>query len=351
MEKILRTINLDENVKIALEKITDWYIPEDNILNGCFYPNSQSIKDYSFLYEVAEALRIQCIEKTSKGYDEFVASLYSPGVGSEQSYRRSYRGHRILTIEGPVFALRRMPQSVPTLTDLGLNPALKEILLSEHLNRGGLIMICGETGQGKSTTCAATIKERMLTLGSFCLTVEDPPEMPLHGIHGQGRCYQTEVESGNFAQAMKGAMRCYPTVNGSILYVGETRDQETAAEVLRIAMNGNLVFTTLHASDVPNGLKRLLSMAQQTMGNDAPDILSSVFRIGIHQTLKEMRALPGQEQKKKLFNSFLLSNGSSSAIANKIRKGDIDSLGTDLQQQKILLEQHGTNALTKLWEK
>lgn len=342
---------MDKKIKDALEQITDWYLPEKGFLEpeACFYPKSQFIKDYPFLYEVAAHLLRQCIEKTSQDYDEFVVSIFAPGEDGNPPYRRSYRGHRIVTINGPVFALRRMPQSVPSLGDLGLDPALRQVLLSDHLNRGGLILICGETGQGKSTTCAATIKERMFNLGSFCLTVEDPPEMPLHGIHGNGRCYQTEVQSGNFAQSMKGAMRCYPTVNGSILYVGETRDAETAAEVLRIAMNGNLVFTTIHASDVPNSLKRLLSMAQQKMGQDAADILSSVFRVGIHQVLEEMRPVPGQPLRKKLFNTFLLSHGSSSPVANKIRRNEVDALGTDMQQQKTILTQQGPQALMKMW--
>lgn len=343
-------LNLDERIRTALEQITDWYLPEDNYMNGSFYPKSQDIKEFSFLFEVAQNLLHQCMEKTKDGYDEFVATISSPGNNGLPPYRRSYRGHRILSIQGPVYALRRMPQSVPSLTDLGLDPALRKVLMSEHLNRGGLVLICGETGQGKSTTCAATIKERMFNLGSFCLTVEDPPEMPLHGVHGSGRCYQTEVQSGNFAQAMKGAMRCFPTVNGSMLYVGETRDHETAAEVLRIAMNGNLVFTTIHASDVANSLKRLLSMASQTMGADAKDILSSVFRVGMHQVLEEQRPLPGQPMRKKLYNTFLLSHGASSPVANKIRREEIDALTTDIQQQKTVMTQQGPDALLKLWQ-
>jgi len=340
---------LDERVRTALEQITDWYLPESGFMDGCLYPKNQNIKDFAFLYEVAADLLQQCLDKTADGYDEFVASVSASGEDGAAPYRRSYRGHRITTIQGPVFALRRMPQTVPGLNDLGLDQALRKVLLSDHLNKGGLVLICGETGQGKSTTCAATIKERMFTLGSFCLTVEDPPEMPLHGVHGQGRCYQTEVQSGNFAQAMRGAMRCYPTVNGSILYVGETRDHETAAEVLRIAMNGNLVFTTIHASDVPNALKRLLSMASQTMGDDAKDILSSVFRVGMHQVLEDVRPLPGQPPRKKLNNTFLLSQGASSPVANKIRNEEIDGLANDISQQKIVMTKQGPDALLRLW--
>ena len=325
----------------ALDHITDWYLPDNDALNGFIYPNAQPIRETPFLFDIAQKLLTQAKERTEHGYEEFVVRVAE----------RSYRGHRIETIEGYYYALRRMPQFVPSLTDLGLDPALRKVVLSETLNKGGLIIICGETGQGKSTTCAATIKERMLSLGSFCLTVEDPPEMPLHGVHGNGRCLQTEVRSGDFASAMRGAMRCYPTVTGSILYVGETRDSETAAEVLRIAMNGNLVFTTLHAQDVPSGIKRLLSLASTRMGEaEAAQILASVFRIGMHQTLEPMKPLPGQPPKKKLSTTFLLSASAQTPVANKIRKKETDALGTDLQQQKAILQQQGASALMRMWD-
>lgn len=332
----------DQEIKTALEQITDFYLPDEDPLKGFFYPNSSNIADYKFLYEVVEKLMAQCREKTEHGYDEFVV----------RAYERSYRGHSIETIDGKYFALRRMPLSVPSLQDLGLDPALKKVLMSESLNKGGLVLICGETGQGKSTTCAATIKERMQQLGSFCLTVEDPPEMPLHGTHGQGRCLQTEAHTGSFGEAMRGAMRCYPTVNGSILYVGETRDPETAAEVLRIAMNGNLVFTTLHAQDVPSGLKRLMSLASSRLNDnsEAADILASVFRVGMHQVLEPMRPLPGQPPKKKLTVSFLLSHAPTTPVANKIRKNELNALGTDMQQQQTILRNHGAPALLKMWD-
>lgn len=331
----------EQDLKHALDQITDWYLPEHEAREGFFYPNSSDIREYPFLFETAEKILQQCKEKTSHGYDEFVVRIND----------RSFRGHRIETIEGYFYALRRMPQVVPSLDDLGLDPALKQILLSPTLSKGGLIMICGETGQGKSTTCASAIKARMLQLGSFCLTVEDPPEMPLHGVHGSGRCLQTEARSGNFADAMRGAMRCYPTVNGSMLYVGETRDPETAAEVLRIALNGNLVFTTLHSQDVPSGLRRLLNLASDRMkDNEASDILGSVFRVGMHQVLEPMRPQPGKPPQKKLMTSFLTSPGAQTPVANKIRKREIEALGTDIQQQQATLRAHGAKALLRMWE-
>ena len=54
-------------------------------------------------------------------------------------------------------------------------------------------------------------------------------------------------------------MRCYPTSSGNMLYVGETRDPETATELIRIVTNGHLVFTTIHGSDIVSSLKRFIT--------------------------------------------------------------------------------------------
>jgi len=170
--------------------------------------------------------------------------------------------------------------------------------MHERLGAGGLILICGETGNGKSTTCASAIKSRMQKFGNFGLTVEDPPEFPLHGKQGEfGRCIQTEVRSGDFANALKGAMRCYPTMNGSILFVGETRDHETASEVLRVATNGHLVFTTIHGTDIISSIKRFISLATANRSSSEADIkgiFASSMRMVLHQRLRDVPGVARQ---------------------------------------------------------
>jgi twitching motility protein PilT len=327
-----------KKIEDALDQITDFYLPSSNAMDGFFYPKASKIRNYPFLYEFVSELLEGCHQRLRPDSDEFVVRVRG----------RSFRGHKIDTIEQPYFALRRMPKTVPSLESLGLDPAVRQVLLHESLSKGGLVLICGETGQGKSTTCAAAIKERLFKFGAFCLTVEDPPEMPLHGEHGDGRCLQTEVSNGEFDEALRGAMRCYPTSNGSILYVGETRGAETAAEVLRAAMNGALVFTTTHAPDVPSGLRRIMSFASARLGQEeAQVIMGSTFRLGLHQTLESARPLPGQPTRRRLSMSFLMSGNGKTPVANIIRKGEIDALGTSIQQQAAMMRNQGPNALLR----
>lgn len=320
--------------------ITDWYLPARDPLDGYIYPGPLDIRSYKSIYNMAQDLLDRSKAKTADGYEEFVV----------RAGNVSYRGHSIDSIEGEIFTLRRMPTYVPPLSELGLSSPIQKVLLDEQLNRGGLVLVCGETGNGKSTTCAAVVKDRMSQHGSFCLTVEDPPEMPLHGIHGLGRCIQTEVRSGNFAEAMRGAMRCYPSVNGSMLYVGETRDSETAAEVLTIAMNGHLVLTTIHAQDVQAALNRFLMLAKaRTSEEDARNTLGSVFRLALHQRL-EVQKMGSQSGKKKLKVEFLISSDRSSPVAGRIRQGQIEGLSSDIRQQKMTLDAQGLEGLKNLWK-
>lgn len=322
------------------EVITDWYLPARDALAGFVYPHAVSIRDHIPLYDMATSLLQRSQEKTADGYKEFVV----------RAGDISYRGHLIDSIEGPLYALRRMPTSIPGLQELGLPDPIRSVLMDPWLSLGGLILICGETGQGKSTTCAATVKERMLAHGSFCLTVEDPPEMPLHGRHGEGRCIQTEARSGNFADAMRDAMRCYPTVGGSILYVGETRDSETAAEVLKIATNGHLVMTTIHSSDVISSLQRFLMMAKvRTSEEDARQSLGSVLRMAMHQKLRDAPQIGNNPRRKQLDIEFLMSRDRTTPVGNQIRQGKIDGLSSAIKQQQMTLKSRGVQGLKDMW--
>jgi Tfp pilus assembly pilus retraction ATPase PilT len=322
--------------KTPVESITDWYLPAVDPLEGYFWPNRVPVRDHEFLYEMAKALGERCIQKTQDNYTEFVV----------REGERAYRGHVIDTVKGRWFALRKMPDRVPPLETLGLDKAIQDLLAHKNLAKnGGLIIICGETGQGKSTTIASAIMRRMENLGSFCLTIEDPPEMPLHGIHGKGICYQTETRIGDFAAALRGAMRSYPAVGGSMLYVGETRDPETAAEVMRASVNGLLVLTTLHANDPTTAVQRFTTMAKAVMKSDdeVRDVTASALRLVMHQELEYIPGVGGQPARRRLRVAFAFSENQSSPMAQAIRSGD--SLQDIVDRQKALIKTGGVERL------
>ncbi len=328
--------------------ISDWYLYASDPYKGFVFPGSVGIKGHAAFYDAATYLLNQCKAYAEKGLIDFRVTL--PGL--TESDREDFRVHVIKRPDDHVFALRRIAKRIPLLEDLGMDLALRQLLLHKNLNKGGLVIVGGETGQGKSTTCAATVKERMETFGNFCLTIEDPIELPLDGCHGtgkiKGRCIQTEVENNNWADAMKGAMRSYPSVSGSMLYVGETRDADTAAEVVRIATNGHLVLTTVHADGLDSAVQRYMSMASAAMGTEkeVQTLMASCFRLAIHQSLEEVTV--AGVSRKRLNANFLFSPNGKSPVAQKLRGGG-ESLNNEITQQRMVLKNKGAAGIVGMW--
>jgi twitching motility protein PilT len=192
-----------------------------------------------------------------------------------------YRACILDSIDERVFVLRRQPSYVPDLSQLGIHAGVLSSLLVPGIS--GLLVIAGAFSQGKTTTASAIIKERLTRFGGICVSIEDPPELPLQGRHGDGVCYQTEVFQGGFADACRSAARWAPT----IIFLGEIRDSETATEALKASINGRLVICTVHADDVTSAIQRLHSLASGACSTteDVSSLLSNGLYAVIHQKL------------------------------------------------------------------
>lgn len=322
-------------LQATLNNITDWYLPIGNPLGGMYYPGPMFIKTNEMLHE-----HVNNIYKASESQqrDDFIVNVD----------KCIYRGHKMTAITGDQLVFRRIPNEILSMGELGIDEQLQKIFVHEKLNNGGLILVAGETGNGKSTTCASIIKSRLEKFNSFCLTVEDPPEFPLGGVHKKGLCYQTSVSNSGFADALKGAVRCYPVSSNSILFVGEIRDAETAAEVLRIASNGHLVFSTIHSTDIVGSIRRFVSLCSGDKNLNESEIkssLSSCLRLVIHQKL-----VRNVSNVKKLHASILFSPNGSSIIANRIRTSTIEALGTEIHQQQNLIIRKEVDKLLEMWD-
>jgi len=116
----------------------------------------------------------------------------------------------------------------------------------------GVVIVTGPTGSGKTTTLYAVLREVASTEVST-FTLEDPVEFRMSGI----RQTQIKEEIGlTFGAGLRTLLRQDP----DIILVGETRDQETAQLMVRAALTGHLVFTTLHTNDAPGAVPRLVDM-------------------------------------------------------------------------------------------
>jgi len=155
---------------------------------------------------------------------------------------------------GEKLSLRILDQSnsVSTLADLGLRNQMTDGLNDVINQPHGLLLVCGPTGAGKSTTLYAALNE-IDTFQRNVITIEDPVEYRIDNVN------QIEINSraGNsFATSLRSVLRQDPDV----VMIGEIRDAETANIACQAANTGHMVFSTVHANDTITALYRIIDL-------------------------------------------------------------------------------------------
>lgn len=139
------------------------------------------------------------------------------------------------------------------LEQLGFSKGAYQNYQNMLRQRSGLILVCGPTGCGKTTTLYSTISKLNEDKNYNVMTIEDPVEFQLEGINQM----QTQDETGfTFAVGLRTILRLSP----DIVFVGEIRDTETAEIAVESGLTGQLVLSTLHAEDSIRALFRLLDL-------------------------------------------------------------------------------------------
>lgn len=161
------------------------------------------------------------------------------------------------TIFGEKVVMRLLPkaQKPPSLQELGLRASALKNLETQMLRTHGIILICGPTGSGK-TTSLYSILSKLSTTKVNILTAEDPVEYHINGAN------QVQVNPAiglTFANALRTFLRQDP----NIILVGEIRDTETADLAIQAALTGHQVFSTLHTNSAAGALPRLLDMGAE----------------------------------------------------------------------------------------
>ncbi|KKS95506.1 MAG: type II secretion system protein E (GspE), type IV pilus assembly protein PilB [Microgenomates group bacterium GW2011_GWC1_43_13] len=154
-----------------------------------------------------------------------------------------------------VMRLLKKSGGVPDLPELGLRGrglrSLQDAILRPH----GIILICGPTGSGKTTTLYSVLS-KLNTPKVNIVTLEDPVEYKIPGVN------QVQINPPvglTFASGLRAFLRQDP----NIILVGEIRDRETADLAVQASLTGHLVFSTLHTNDASGALPRLLDMAAE----------------------------------------------------------------------------------------
>jgi twitching motility protein PilT len=188
--------------------------------------------------------------------------------GSSADFPLQVPGRRLrvnvyATSDGVAAAIRLLPGAPPPLSTLHLPASLEDLVDLPH----GLVIVCGPTGSGKSTTLAALAQEALRRRSIALVTLEDPIEYVFGTTdreeghaprRAQGTSFVRQRQIGrdvrDFATGLRDALREDPDV----LVVGEMRDPETISLALTAAETGHLVLTSLHSRSAPSAVERIV---------------------------------------------------------------------------------------------
>ena len=216
---------------------------------------------------------------------------------------------------GAALAARIIRDRVPGLGELALPAELGSIVEL----RDGLVLVCGPTGSGKSTTLASLIDLLDQRTAAHVITLEDPIEYRF----AARRCLIHQRELGthfeSFARGLRAALREGPDV----ILLGELRDPETISAALTAAETGHLVLATLHAPNAAGAVDRIIDAFTDAQQRQVRSQLAGVLRTIVTQFLLPRRdggRAPAVEV-------VPVTN----AVSNIIRKGDLHTLPTAIQ--------------------
>jgi twitching motility protein PilT len=146
--------------------------------------------------------------------------------------------------------MRHIKSRVPSFEDLGVQA---EPMLKLAQAKDGILLVCGATGSGKSSTMAAMLNWINLNLDKHIVTIEDPIEYTFQDEKSLFQQREIGLDVPSFELAIKAVLRQNP----DIILIGEMRDRETFETAISAAETGHLVFSTMHAATVAQSLTRL----------------------------------------------------------------------------------------------
>ena len=173
--------------------------------------------------------------------------------------------------------MRVIPTTIPSIDDLGLPPVLKKIADTHR----GIVLVTGTTGSGKSTTLAAMINHINETKACNVITVEDPVEFRHSDKKSLVSHRSVGVDVPSFSHALKYVLRQDPDV----ILIGEMRDLETIETAITASETGHLVFSTVHTTDAPQTVERIVTAFPQDNREQVRQQLATNLQAVISQRL------------------------------------------------------------------
>ncbi|MEE8579949.1 MAG: PilT/PilU family type 4a pilus ATPase [Myxococcota bacterium] len=266
-----------------------------------------------------ESLRPQLEEVASeRQWSEYLATNdldFAYGLEGIARFRANY----FVQENGAAAVFRIIPEEIITLEKLNLPDAVSALA---DLN-GGLVLVTGPTGSGKSTTLAAIIDKVNHTYNKHIVTIEDPVEF----VHQNRGCIFSHREVGLHTLGFGPSLRSAIRQDADIILVGEMREQETIALAITAAEMGMLVFGTLHTNNAIKTIDRIIDAFPAEEQNMVRISLSESLVAIVSQLL-----LPTADGKGRIAaNEILLK---TDGLPNVIREGKTMMLNSIIQSGK-----------------
>lgn len=270
----------------------------------------------------------------AEGWKEFTETneldtAYEMDEARGQAVTSRFRVNIFRSMDRTGVVARVIPTKIQTLDELGVLPQVKELADKPR----GLILVCGPTGSGKSTTMAGLIDLINSTREERIFTFEDPIEF----THTSKKCLVSHREVGrdtaSFVEGLKRVRREDP----DIILIGEMRDYETIDAAIEAADTGHLVLGTLHTNSAPETISRIINAFPAERQNQVRTTLSSVLLAVICQVLVPAPKTP---RGRVVATEIMMV---TPAIRNNIRMNDIAAISnalTDTTAGSISLDAH-----------
>jgi twitching motility protein PilT len=257
--------------------------------------------------EMSYMLSEICLPQRWEKYEETGDLDFAYQMDEQSRFRCNY----LKQAHGYGAVFRLIPTKILTLEQLNVPPVIKEF----GDMRGGIVLVTGPTGSGKSTTLAALIDYINTNYGRHIVTIEEPIEF----VHRNKKSIITQREvpehASTFAVGLKAALR----EDADIVLVGEMRDLETIQLALTAAETGLLVFGTLHTNNARKTVDRMIDAFPAEQQSQVRTMLASSLRGVVAQLL--FKKADGQGRV--AINEILKVNPAVSAI---IREGATQKL-------------------------
>lgn len=227
-------------------------------------------------------------------------------------------------------AIRVIPEEIPSPEDL-LVPQIIVDLVTKTTQ--GMILVCGPTGSGKSTTLASLVDVINHSHRVKIITIEDPIEYIYTSDKAVIHQREVGVDTASFDSALVHALRQDP----DIILIGEMRDPQTMKTAVEAAETGHLVLATVHARNVVSTVERIINVfpegeQQQIREQMAKNLVAIVVQ-------KLVAAAPGSPTSRRLITEILILDA---AAANNIRERKIADLSNKLHTDR----QSGSRSFT-----